>query len=49
MKQTTGLNSVSTRALQLQVDDLRHEAKDKVEAETKAADKRAASPGVLAH
>jgi hypothetical protein len=44
----SGLMSASTRALQLQVDDLRHEAKDKVEAETKHADKRAASPGASA-
>jgi hypothetical protein len=47
---TTGLipastRALSTRALKLQVDDLRHDAKDKVEAETRHADKRAASPG----
>ena len=47
---TTGLDPASTRApstraLKLQVEDLRHDAKDKVEAETKHADKRAASPG----
>jgi hypothetical protein len=37
-------DAYDTVADKLQVDDLRHEAKDKVEAETKHADKRAASP-----
>lgn len=33
--------------LKLQVDELRHDVKDKVKAETKEADKRTASPGAV--